>query len=37
MTKSTSVGLGEHFAKFIDEQVERGRFGLAREVVRAGL
>lgn len=37
MTKSTSITLGDHFADFIDQQVEHGRFGSASEVVCAGL
>lgn len=32
-----SYALGEHFEKFIDAQVEAGRFNNASEVVRAGL
>ena len=37
VTKTTSVSLGDHFAEFIDEQVARGRFSSASDVVRAGL
>lgn len=37
MSKNTSVSIGDHFANFIDEQVQAGRFGSASEVVRAGL
>lgn len=33
----TSVALGAHFETFIKEQVEKGRFNNASEVVRAGL
>ncbi|WP_417478237.1 type II toxin-antitoxin system ParD family antitoxin [Maricaulis sp.] len=37
MGKNTSFSVGEHFADFIHQQVEHGRFGSASEVVRAGL
>lgn len=35
--RNTSLSLGEHFAEFVDSQVETGRYGSASEVVRAGL
>jgi antitoxin ParD1/3/4 len=37
VSKNTSVSLGGHFAEFIGEQVARGRFSSASDVVRAGL
>lgn len=37
MSKNTSVSLGSHFDAFVQEQVKRGRFGTASEVIRAGL
>lgn len=37
MQKNTSVTIGQHFAAFIEEQVQRGRFSSASEAVRAGL
>ena len=37
MARNTSVALGDHFADFVDTQVESGRYGSASDVVRAGL
>ncbi|AOO79523.1 type II toxin-antitoxin system ParD family antitoxin [Bosea vaviloviae] len=37
MARNTSISLGDHFARFIDTQVEEGRYGSASDVVRAGL
>ena len=37
MARNTSVSLGDHFASFVDQQVESGRYGSASDVVRAGL
>jgi len=37
MPRNTSVSLGDHFASFIDMQVEGGRYGTASDVIRAGL
>jgi antitoxin ParD1/3/4 len=31
------MSLGDHFASFIDTQVQAGRYGSASDVVRAGL
>lgn len=35
--RSTSISLSDHFAGFIDSQVQSGRYGSASDVVRAGL
>ena len=37
MPKNTSISLGDHFSEFVDQQLSRGRYGSASEVVRAGL
>jgi antitoxin ParD1/3/4 len=37
MSKNTSISLGDHFTRFVDSQLEQGRYGSASEVVRAGL
>ncbi|WP_027133239.1 type II toxin-antitoxin system ParD family antitoxin [Geminicoccus roseus] len=37
MARNTSISLGDHFATFIDAQVQSGRYGSASDVVRAGL
>lgn len=37
MSRNTSIALGQHFANFIDTQVQGGRYGTASDVVRAGL
>ena len=37
MAKNTSITLGNHFTRFVEKQLEDGRFASASEVVRAGL
>ncbi len=37
MARNTSISLGDHFADFVDQQVESGRYGSASDVVHAGL
>ena len=37
MAKNTSISLGDHFVAFVDNQVARGRYNSASDVVRAGL
>lgn len=37
MARNTSITLGSHFDEFIAAQLEKGRYGSASEMVRAGL
>jgi antitoxin ParD1/3/4 len=37
MSKNTSISLGNHFSRFVDEQVAEGRYGSVSDVIRAGL
>lgn len=37
MPRNTSVSLGDHVARFIDQQMEGGRYGSASDRVRVGL
>ena len=37
MNKDIAISLDRHFAEFVDQLVEDGRFSSASEVVRAGL
>ena len=37
MPKNTSITISDQFAAFIEQQVEKGRYGSASDVVRAGL
>ena len=37
MVRNTSISLDDHFADFIDAQVQGGRYDSASDVVRAGL
>ena len=37
MSKSTAASLGNHFAEFVERQVEKGRYDSEADVLRAGL
>ncbi|MCJ7603811.1 MAG: type II toxin-antitoxin system ParD family antitoxin [Desulfobulbaceae bacterium] len=37
MQKNTSISLGDHYQKFISQQILQGRFGSTSEAIRAGL
>lgn len=37
LSKNTSFSLGEHFAAFVEAQVDQGRYSSASDVVRAAL
>ncbi len=37
MARNTSITLGEHFADFVLEKINAGRFQSVSEIVRAGL
>ncbi|MBU0464763.1 MAG: type II toxin-antitoxin system ParD family antitoxin [Proteobacteria bacterium] len=37
MQKNPSISLGDHYQKFISQQILQGRFGSASEAIRAGL
>lgn len=33
MSRNTSVSLGDHFAEFVDAQVQSGQYGSASDVI----
>ncbi len=37
MAKNTSVSIGDHFQRFIEQLLKQGRFGSTSEAIRAGL
>ncbi len=37
MSRNTSVTLGSHFSKFVENKIQAGRFESTSEAVRAGL
>lgn len=37
MMKNTSVSLGSHFDQFVEDNISKGRYKNASEVIRAGL
>jgi antitoxin ParD1/3/4 len=37
MSRNTSIILGEHFDKFIQEEIRSGRYNSASEIIRNGL
>lgn len=37
MAKNTSITLGDHFESFVTQQVQSGRYGSTREVIRSAL
>ena len=37
MSRNTSIILGEHFDKFIQDEIKSGRYNSASEIIRNGL
>jgi len=37
MSRNTSIILGEHFDKFIQDEIKSGRYNTASEMIRSGL